>query len=147
MRTFCPKYRISEGGMVMAKNSFSVRFLVIFLLLSFSIFNIACLPSYQSTEIISVSSQPDSVETSFPLSMFVHNNLDCLEAENVSYRIGSDQKFLSRKLSSQNFFSVYSALSSICLSTSYLRLGNNELYVQPCSGKIADFMRLKDGMV
>lgn len=112
-------------------------------------FNIACLPSFFSNDIISASSaaHSDAVDASVPISFFIHGNLDCLDAENVAYRVGSDQTFLVRKLSSESFVSLYSALPASVFIISYLYPLYNEIFIQLCTIKIIGFMQAKDGMV
>ena len=133
----------------MTRSALSVRFLVFLLLLSFLFFNIACLPSFLNvdTYTVSASAQPDKVYSNIPISLIIHGNLDCLEAENVAYRIGSDQTFLVRKLSSESFVSLYSALPPVFLIISDLYPKHNEIFVQLCTNIIVEFMHIKDGMV
>lgn len=133
----------------MTKKAVSVRFLVFCLLLSFIFFNIVCLPSFLSIDAISASatSSPDKVDASIPVSLYIHGNLDCLEAENVAYRIGSNQTFLLRKLSSESFVSLYCALTVVNFNISDLYPIYNEIYEQLCTSRITKFMRTKDGMI
>ena len=133
----------------MTRSAVSVRFLVLFLLLSFLFFNIACLPSFLNvdTSPVSAAAHTDRVDSSIPISLFIRGNLDCLEAENVAYRIGSDQTFLARKLSSQSFIALFAVILTFYLNISYLKSKYNENFVQLCSSRITGFMRKKDGMI
>lgn len=133
----------------MTKKAVSVRFLVLFLLLSFLIFNIACLPIFQNADSFNViaSNSHDKVDASIPVSLFIHGNLDSLEAENVAYRIGSDQTFLVRKLSSESFISLFLEITLIFFSISNLYPINNQISEHLSTIKITKFMRTKDGMI
>ncbi|PKM73730.1 MAG: hypothetical protein CVU91_01370 [Firmicutes bacterium HGW-Firmicutes-16] len=133
----------------MTRSAVSLRFLVLLLLLSFLFFNIACLPNFLNvdTSPSSAAAQPDRVDSSNPISLIIHGNLDCLEAENVAYRIGFNQNILARKQSSHSFIALFAALLAVILDISYLFPKYNKLFVQLCSSKITIFMRTKDGMV
>ena len=133
----------------MTKKAVSLRLLVLFLLLSFLIFNIACLPVFQNADSFSASDSAshDRVDANIPVSLVIHGNLDSLEAENVAYRIGSDQTFLIRRLSSDRFVSLFSSITLVILSILYLYPLYNKIFEHLCSARIAEFIHAKDGMI
>lgn|GEM_PF-2212071 len=133
----------------MPKKTFSNRFLVLFLLLAFLLINMAVLPIFLSLSASNSEnvSQPENSSGSTSLSLGIFNSFDYLDAENMSYVIGSSQSFQTRRLIEERFVSLSSALPRIYSDITYYTLSSEELYGFLCLNKITEFLHAKDGML
>ena len=131
----------------MSEKTTNFRLLVSILLLAFLFFNITYLPAFINPTGQGDVAQTGKTDVGSSISFIMRGGLDCLEAENVSFRIGSNQTFLARKLVVERYDSILSAVSSSsCIILPALLLSNLILgQLNPL--KIVSFLHLKDGMI
>lgn len=132
----------------MANNKNKNRIMVFFLALSFFTISVFFLPFFYSTD----SNSPEekdahSSDSSSSLSFIIKNALDSLEAENGSFKIGTDQSFRARQPSPDKYSNL--SLSFDLKQTPYLlaciSTVNNFCILN--RNAIVEFMHDKDGMV
>ena len=133
----------------MPKYAVHSRFLALFLLLTFMLISMAVLPAIagmNSSNSIDVS-QPDKTDGSASLSLAVFNCFDYLDAENISFKIGSSQSFQTRRLIEEGCNSLSSALPSAYSDISFAAFSFEELNGRFSLNKITEFLHAKDGMI
>ena len=81
------------------------------------------------------------------VSLIVNGNLDCLEAENVSFRIGIDQTFLARKLSVDKSFCTLSSPTFSGIIRPDRKTVTDSVSGRLSNNKIAEYLHDKDGML
>lgn len=133
----------------MPKKAVSNRFLVLFLLLAFLLINMAVLPIFMGLNASNAANvaQTENTNGSTSLGLGIFNSFDYLDAENMSYVIGSSQSFQTRRLIEERFVSLASALPRIYSDITCYTLSSEELFGFLCSNKITQFLHAKDGML
>ena len=137
-----------EAGEIMPKNVVYNRFLVLFLLLSFLLLNLAVVPAAVCLSSASDKINPQQDNSSgSSLSLGLLSSFDFLDVENISFIIGSSQSFQTRRLIEERCVTLSSAVPCTLSFILFSDLSFHELSSLFSSNLITEFMHTKDGMI
>ncbi len=133
----------------MPKCSVFKRILALILLLSFLLLTTTVLSfvalgrAAESAE----TSQAENTNGSSPVSFFVCNFIDFLEAENFAFKLGLGPAYQSRKVLSERSSQLFGSAIFICcvLLMSFFALRRIQPPLNSC--RITEFLHAKDGMI